>query len=189
MTEAEVLERFVTENDPDAFRVLVDRHGPMVLGVCRSIVRAQHDAEDAFQNTFLALARYAGKIKQRESIAPWLHRVAVRTAQRARRRLYRDRAMERIRPDSEPQCRFRPRDLSFVPLLREEVNRLPDGFRQPVELCYLDGKSNEEVAAELGCPVGTVKGRLWRARQTLRNRLTRRGLNLYVETFSAASQG
>ena len=189
MTEREVLDRFVTANDPDAFRVLVDRHGPMVLAVCRSILRAQHDVEDAFQSTFLALARHAGKIEKRDSIAPWLHRVAVRAARRARRRLFRDRAFERLRPDSEPECPHKPRDLSFIPLLREELNRLPDGYRQPVVLCYLDGHTNEEAAAKLKCPVGTIKGRLSRARQTLRDRLRRRGLDLYAEPLGAAFQG
>jgi RNA polymerase sigma factor (sigma-70 family) len=188
MTEREVLERFVTAKDPDAFRVLVDRHGPMVLGVCRSVLREQHDAEDAFQNTFLALARHAGKIKQRDSIAPWLHRVAVRAARQARRRLFRDRAVERLRPESEPECPYQPRDLSFIPLLREELSRLPDGYRQPVVLCYLDGKSNEEAAAKLRCPVGTIKGRLWRARQTLRERLRRRDLDLYAGPLGATFQ-
>jgi RNA polymerase sigma factor (sigma-70 family) len=189
MTERAVLEQFVTANDPDAFRVLVELHGPMVLAVCRSVLRAQHDAEDAFQSTFLALARHAGKIKQRDSIAPWLHRVAVRAARRARRRLSRDRAVERLRPGSEPECAFEPRDLSFIPLLREEVSRLPDGYRQPLMLCYLDGQTNEEAAASLRCPVGTIKGRLSRARQTLRDRLRRRGLDLYAESLGAAIRG
>ena len=189
MTEREMLERFVTTNDPDAFRALVDRHTPMVLAVCRSVLRASHDVEDAFQSTFLALARHAGEIKQTDSIAPWLHRVAGRAARRARRRLFRDRVMETLRPESEPECVFQPRDLSFVPLLREEVSRLPDGYRLPVVLCYLDGKTNEEAAAKLKCPVGTIKGRLSRARQTLRDRLRRRGLDLYAETVGTACHG
>jgi RNA polymerase sigma-70 factor (ECF subfamily) len=185
MTEREILERFVSANDPDAFRALVDRHGPMVLAVCRSVLRAQHDVEDAFQSTFLALARHAANIKQRDSIAPWLHRVAVRAARRARRRLFRDRTIESLRPDSEPACPSQPRDLSFIPLLRDEVSRLPEGYRLPVMLCYLDGETNEEAAVKLRCPVGTIKGRLSRARQTLRDRLRRRGLDLYAEGLAA----
>jgi RNA polymerase sigma-70 factor (ECF subfamily) len=115
--------------------------------------------------------------------------VAVRAAQRARRRQFRERGVERLRPETEPQCPVQPRDLSFIPLLREEVSRLPDGYRLPVVLCYFDGKTNEEAAARLRCPVGTIKGRLWRARQTLRERLRRRGLDLYARPMGAALQG
>ena len=84
MTEKQLLECFVATNDPDAFRVLIERHGPMVLAVCRNVLRETHDAEDAFQNTFLALARRAAMIKNGETVAPWLHRVALRVAKRAR---------------------------------------------------------------------------------------------------------
>jgi RNA polymerase sigma factor (sigma-70 family) len=189
MTDRDLLERFVTANDADAFRDLIDCHGPMVIAVCRSILREPHDVEDAFQNTFLALARRAGSIKQTDSIAPWLHRVAFRVAQRARRLRSRYRSVERIRPESEPACPSQPRDLSFVPLLREELSRLPEGYRQPVVLCYLDGKTNEEAAAQLKCPVGTIKGRLWRARQTLRDRLRRRGLDLYSGSLGVTARG
>jgi RNA polymerase sigma factor (sigma-70 family) len=187
MTDTEVLDRFMAANDPDAFRVLIDRHGPMVFAACRAVLRERHDAEDAFQSTFLALVRCAGTIKQKDCIAPWLHRVAVRAAWRLRRRLSRERSAQRIRPDSEPECPFPPRDLSFIPLVREEVSRLPDGYRQPVVLCYLNGKTNEEAAAQLRCPVGTIKGRLWRARQTLRDRLRRRGLDFDVRALGATS--
>jgi RNA polymerase sigma factor (sigma-70 family) len=179
MTDRQLLERFVTLNDPDAFRVLIDRHGPMVLAVCRAVLREQHDAEDAFQNTFLALARRAGTIKDNETIAPWLHRVALRAARKARFKACRDRARERLRQDSGPERPFDPPDLTFIPLLREEVNRLPDSYRLPVVLCYLEGITNQEAAARLRCPIGTIKGRLWRARQTLRDRLSRRGLDCY----------
>jgi DNA-directed RNA polymerase specialized sigma24 family protein len=103
--------------------------------------------------------------------------VAVRAARRARRRLFRDHAFERLRPDCQPECSYQPRDLSFIPVLREEVSRLPDSYRQPVVLCYLDGQTNEQAAAKLRCPVGTIKGRLSRARHTLRDRLRRRGVD------------
>jgi RNA polymerase sigma factor (sigma-70 family) len=189
MTEREMLERYVTTNDPDAFRGLVERHGPMVLAVCRSVLRTSHDVEDAFQITFLALARHAGEIKQRDTIAPWLHRVASRASRRARRRLFRDRVVETLRPETEPESTFQPRDLSFAPLLHEEVSRLPDGYRLPVMLCYLDGITNEEAAIKLRCPVGTIKGRLSRARQRLRDRLRRRGLDLYAEAVGTAGHG
>jgi RNA polymerase sigma factor (sigma-70 family) len=177
MTEWQLLERFVSANDPDAFRVLIDRHGPMVLGVCRSVLREQHDVEDAFQNTFLALARHARTINHGETIAPWLHRVALRLARKARVKASRDRARERNRQAFEPARPIHPPDPSFVSLLREEVSRLPERYRIPVVLCYLNGKTNQEAAAQLSCPVGTIKGRLSRARRTLRDRLSRHGLD------------
>jgi RNA polymerase sigma factor (sigma-70 family) len=177
MTERQLLQRFVTANDPDAFRVLIERHGPMVLGVCRSILRQQHDAEDAFQNTFLELARHAGTIRNGDTIGPWLHRVAVRIAHKARRRTCQMRSRESMSASILPTTGLEPTDLSFVPVLREEVNRLPDRYRLPVTLCYLDGKTNEEAAARLSCPIGTIKGRLTRARRALRARLSRRGLD------------
>jgi RNA polymerase sigma factor (sigma-70 family) len=177
MSDRQLLHRFVTVNDPDAFRVLIDRHGPMVFAVCRSVLRKQHDVEDAFQTTFLALAQRAGTIRRLDTIGPWLHRVAVREARKAWRKDRQDRARERTQTESDPDRSFLPRDLSFVPLLREELKRLPDNYRLPVVLCYLDGKTNKEVATQLRCPVGTIKGRLSRARQTLRDRLSRRGLD------------
>jgi RNA polymerase sigma factor (sigma-70 family) len=181
MTERQLLERFVAANDPDAFKVLIERHGPMVLGACRSILRQPHDVEDAFQITFLTLARRASTIKHSATIGPWLHRVAVRVAYRARYRAHQQRALERMRLDPGPEPTPAPADLSFVPLLREEVSRLPDRYRLPLELCYLQGKTNQEAAAHLNCPVGTIKGRLSRARQTLRDRLSRRGLDPWAE--------
>jgi len=177
MTDRQLLHRFVAGNDPDAFRGLIDRHGSMVFAVCRSVLRNQHDVEDAFQNTFLALARGAGTIKRLDSIGAWLHRVAIREAKKARRKDCRERAVERTRTNSGRERPNYPRDLSFIPVLREELNRLPDSYRLPLMLCYLDGKTNEEAATQLRCPVGTIKGRLWRARQTLRDRLSRRGLD------------
>jgi RNA polymerase sigma factor (sigma-70 family) len=177
MTDKQLLHRFVTVNDPDAFKALIERHGPMVFSVCRCILRKQHDVEDSFQNTFLALARRAATIKRLDTIGPWLHRVAVREATRTRRKDCRDRARERNRMKSDPARSFHSPDLSFIPMLREEVNRLPDSYRLPVVLCYLNGKTNEEAATQLRCPVGTIKGRLWRARQTLRDRLSRRGVD------------
>jgi RNA polymerase sigma factor (sigma-70 family) len=189
MTERQLLERFVTANDPDAFRALIERHGPMVLAVCRAVLREPHDAEDAFQGTFLVLAKRAGTIKHRDTIGPWLHRVALRVARKAQIKAYQDRTRERIRSDSGPERPLDPPDLSFIPMLREEVSRLPDHYRLPVELCYWEGKTNQEAAAQLRCPVGTIKGRLSRARQTLRDRLGRRGLDSYSGPLGATSQG
>jgi RNA polymerase sigma factor (sigma-70 family) len=162
---------------PDAFQVLIERHGPMVLAVCRSVLRKPCDAEDAFQETFLAFARRAGTIKHSESIAPWLHRVALRRALRARFEATQRRLHERKGADSRKEVPSEPPDLSHIPIVREEVSRLLRNHRLPVVLCYLEGKTNQEAAAHLRYPVGTIKGRLWRARQTLRDRLSLRGLD------------
>jgi RNA polymerase sigma factor (sigma-70 family) len=177
MTERQLLECFVTSNDPDAFGALIERHGPMVLAVCRSVLREQHDVEDAFQDTFLILARDAGTITHSETIGPWLRRVALRRAHKAQLQASRRRVRERNRTDSSPEYRTYPSDFSLIPLLREEVSHLPEHYRRPVVLCYLEGKTNQEAAAQLRCPIGTIKGRLTRARQVLRNRLSRRGLD------------
>jgi RNA polymerase sigma factor (sigma-70 family) len=180
LTEGQLLECFVTANDLDAFRVLIERHGPMVLAVCRNVLRAQHDVEDAFRDTFLALARGAHTIKHSETIGPWLHQVALRMALRARFRASRRRVRERNRTDSRMEYPIDPLDFPLIPLLREEVGRLPENYRLPVVLCYLEGNTNQEAAAQLRCPVGTIKGRLSRARQILRDRLSRRGLDSYL---------
>jgi RNA polymerase sigma factor (sigma-70 family) len=187
MTERQLLECFVTTNDPDAFRVLIERHSPMVLAVCRAVLRAQHDVEDAFQDKFLALARFAGSIQHSETIGPWLHRVALRRALRARLQASQRRVRERNRTDFRKEYPIDPPDSSLIPLLREEVSRLPENYRLPVVLCYLEGKTNQEAAAQLSCPVGTIKGRLSRARRTLRDRLSRRGLDSYPGPLGANS--
>jgi RNA polymerase sigma factor (sigma-70 family) len=176
MTDGKLLERFITANDPDAFRLLVERHGPMVLAVCRSNLRNVHDVEDAFQNTFVSLALRASTIECGDCIGPWLHRVAIRTARKLRNQASKRQARERAAIADPVDRTVSPPDFSSNRLLREEVSRLPDRYRLPLVLCYLEGKSNQEAAAQLQCPVGTVKGRLSRARQTLRERLTRRGL-------------
>ena len=189
MTERELLDRFITANDPDAFKVLIERHGPMVLSVCRTVLRGQHDVEDAFQNTFVIFASRAATIKNRDTIGPWLHRVALRVAQKARFKAAQRRARERDCTDSEPGYSADPPDFSLIPVLREEVGRLPERYRLPVVLCYLEGKTNQEAASQLRCPVGTIKGRLSRARQSLRDRLSRRGLDSYPGPLGATSSG
>jgi RNA polymerase sigma factor (sigma-70 family) len=177
MTEGQLLECFITANDPDAFRVLIERHGPMVLAVCRKVLRAQHDAEDAFQDTFLALAKGANTIKHSETIGAWLRRVALHIALRARSRASQRRVRERNRTDSRTEQPIDALDLSLIPLLRDEVGRLPEHYRLPVVLCYLEGNTNQQAAAQLRCPVGTIKGRLSRARGILRDRLSSRGVD------------
>jgi RNA polymerase sigma factor (sigma-70 family) len=161
----------------------------MVLAVCRNVLRETHDVEDAFQETFLELARYAHTIKHGETIAPWLHRVALRLALKARLKDSRRRVRERNRIDPRPEYPIDPPDLSLIPLLREEVGHLPENHRLPVVLCYLEGKTHQEAAARLRCPVGTIKGRLSRARQTLRDRLSRRGLDSYPRPPGTTSRG
>jgi RNA polymerase sigma factor (sigma-70 family) len=181
MTERQLLECFVTSNDPDAFGALIERHGPMVLAVCRTVLRTQHDVEDAFQETFLILARNAGTIKHSETIGPWLRRVALRRAQRAQLQASRRRVRERNH--SRPEYPIDPSDYSLIMSLRGEVSHLPEHYRLAVVLCYFEGKTHEEAAAQLRCPIGTIKGRLSRARQVLRNRLSRRGLDPCAESL------
>jgi RNA polymerase sigma factor (sigma-70 family) len=172
-----------------AFRILVERHGPRVLGICRHILDREHDAEDAFQATFLALARNGASIRERCALAGWLHEVAYRTAIKTRTRRSRRQTVERqimvLRPPrDEPDDQGERASLAELrPVLHEEVTGLPDKYRIPVVLSYLEGKTNEEVAALLKWPVGTVKGRLSRGRALLRSRLTRRGIALSAGTL------
>jgi RNA polymerase sigma factor (sigma-70 family) len=166
-------------DDAGLFEVLVRRHGPMVLGVCRRLLRDPHATEDAFQATFLVLLRKANTLRKRELLANWLYGVAYRTALKARTQAVRRSAHARPlidMPAGESESDLVWKDLR--PVLDEEVERLPAKYRMPVVLCYLEGKSFEEAARQLGWPAGTVSGRLARARQLLRTRLTRRGLGL-----------
>jgi RNA polymerase sigma factor (sigma-70 family) len=178
-SDGQLLEGFVTRRDQDAFAALVRRHGPLVWGLCRRILSRAEDAEDAFQATFLVLARRAGSIAKRESVGSWLHGVAHRVAVRAKRAEARRRTAERQRPVAPPPDALQEvvwRDLRRT--LDEEVLRLPARCRVPFVLCYLEGKTNEEAACLLGCPKGTVLSRLAHARELLRARLARRGLVL-----------
>src|SRR5262249_2378305 len=139
-----------------AFAALVERHGPTVLGVCRRVLGDVHDAEDAFQATFLTLARKAGSIRRRAAVASWLYRVAYRMAVQAKAHFAVQRAQEGAaaaeRPTSElPDLSWR----DLWPVLDEEMNRLPDKYRAPLVLCFLEGKTNEEAAEELGWPAGS----------------------------------
>ena len=179
-----LLERFVSAGDQAAFAALVQRHGPMVLGVCRRLLHDAHDAEDAFQATFLVLAHKARSLSRPESLGPWLHGVACRTAAQARRAARR-RAREReaaAMPDTDPAAEVVWRELRQV--LDEELGRLAPKYRAPLVLFYLEGKDTEEVARQLGCPKGTVQSRLARGRDRLRDRLVRRGVTLSVWTLA-----
>jgi RND family efflux transporter MFP subunit len=171
-----LLERFAASRDEAAFELLLWRHGPAVLGVCRRLLGDPNDAEDAFQATFLLLARKAGTIVRRQAVGAWLYRVAYRVALRARaaraRAPLEQADLDHLPAGPEPDTDWR--ELRAV--LDEEVNRLPARERQAFVLCCLEGSTAEEAARQLGCPPGTVSSRLSRARQRLRRRLARRGL-------------
>jgi RNA polymerase sigma-70 factor (ECF subfamily) len=176
LADRHLLERFVATRDEAAFATLVQRHGPMLLAVCRRLLPDAHEAEDAFQATFLVLVHKAGSIRQPERLGPWLHGVACRTAAQARQAA-RHRARTRqtaARPDGDPAVEVLDRELRQV--LDEEVDRLAPKFRAPLVLFYLEGKTTEEVAHQLGCPKGTVLSRLARGRERLQRRLVRRGV-------------
>ncbi len=184
-SDGELLAAFVTGGDESAFADLVRRHGPMVLNVCSHMLDDAHAAEDVFQATFLVLIRKAKSIGKPESVGSWLHGVAVRLAAKARGDRARRRDRERQAPrmaSIEASDEALWRDLR--PVLHEEVENLPARYRAPFVLCYLEGKTNEEAAALLGWPKGTVLSSLSRARERLRQRLTRRGIVL-----SAAALG
>jgi RNA polymerase sigma factor (sigma-70 family) len=168
-----------------AFRELVNRHGPMVLGICRQILRHHHDADDAFQATFLVLVRKARSVRVDDSLAPWLCSVAFRTAQRARELAARYRPIESGQME-EPSGRCPDQAFQFDvrPLLHEELSRLPGKFRDAIVLCHLEGKSHEEAARLLHWPIGTVSSRLSRGRRLLRSRLERRGLSVSAAILS-----
>ena len=179
LTDRDLLQRFGRGPDGDAFAALVQRYGPLVLGVCRRVLRQEQDAEDAFQATFLVLARKAGSIDQPERLGNWLYGVASRVAQKARAETARRRARQQQvtdMPAAEPGHEADWDDLRQV--LDEEVERLPDKFRLPILLCHLQGKTREEAAQQLGWSPGAVKGMLERGRELLRSRLARRGLAL-----------
>jgi RNA polymerase sigma factor (sigma-70 family) len=176
LTDAQLLERFVARHDEPAFAALVARHGPMVLCVCRRLVRDAQEAEDAFQAAFLILARKAAVVVKHPLLAGWLYGVAYRVAVRSRGQTARRRTREQsgANLDAIPAEDASWSDAGSV--VHEEVGRLPDAYRAAVILCYLEGKTNEEAACLLRSPVGTVKSRLTRAREMLRSRLTRRGV-------------
>jgi RNA polymerase sigma factor (sigma-70 family) len=182
-----LLERFTAQRDQAAFAALVRRHGPLVLGVCRRVLHHEQDAEDAFQAVFCVLARKPGAIRRGTAVGGWLYAVASRIAWKAkalqvRRRMRESELPDVPAPDKPPE--WVSRDL--WPILDEEVNRLPERYRRPFVLCHLEGKTNEQAAAELRCAPGTVSSRLTRARQRLRARLTRRGMALSARMLAAA---
>jgi RNA polymerase sigma factor (sigma-70 family) len=179
LTDPELLGRFMAARDEGAFAALVKRHGPLVLGVCRRVLGNLTDAEDAFQATFLVLARKAAAIANQSSLPCWLYQVAYHTAAKARARKASRRAHEaraERQAGADPLAEVTGRELLSV--LDEELQRLPERNRAPLVLCYLEGKTRDEAARELGWSLGTLKRRLEQGRDRLRQRLTRRGLAL-----------
>jgi RNA polymerase sigma factor (sigma-70 family) len=186
LSDAELLEQFAHRRNETAFEALLHRHGPLVFGVCRRMLFDTHDAEDAFQATFLVLARKAGSIAGRSLLSNWLYGVALRVAGRARKNAFRRRMTERQDVDlSAVAGAERSVDPDLAPVLHEEVQRLPEKYRCPVVLCYLEGKTNAQAADQLCWPVGTVKTRLDKGRELLRTRLARRGVALTSALLAA----
>lgn len=176
--DACLLERYLADRDELAFEAIVDRHGPLVLSLRRRYLRDPHDVEDAFQATFLILARKGRSLRDRASLSSWLYGVAHRVALRARADVLKRRereggsglALEPAAPATEP-----PDDS--IEALDHELSRLPEKYRAPLVLCYLKGRTHDQAAGELGWPVGTVRSRMSKARAILRKRLSRRGLD------------
>ena len=179
LSDEHLIEQLLTlkrDQADKAFERLMARHGSLVMGVCRSVLKHEQDAEDAFQASFLTLARRAATIQNRRVLGSWLCEVAYRKALRlsvesARRRRLHGLTVEESSPEEAESNAVR---AEIRQILRAEVDRLPEEYRALMVHSYLEGKSNEEVARYLGWPIGTVKGRLWRARALLRERLQRR---------------
>jgi RNA polymerase sigma factor (sigma-70 family) len=185
-TDRDLLERFVTQRDEDAFAEVVRRHGPMLVRVCRRVLHDEHGAEDVAQAAFLLLAQKAASIRWRDSVAGWLYQTAFRLALKARvasgRRARRE-AAARPAPPPDPLAVLTVAELQAV--LDEELNRLPEKYRSPIILCCLEGRSRDEAARCLGWPLAAVKDRLEQGRERLRARLARRGVLLGTALTSA----
>jgi RNA polymerase sigma factor (sigma-70 family) len=178
ISDADLLEAFISRRDEAAFEALLRRHGPMVLGVARRILRHPHDAEDAFQATFLVLVRKAASIVPRALVGHWLYGVAYRTAMKAKAMKSKRRAKESL---ASPRPRAAAGDTGDLweelqPVLDRELNALPAKYRLPVFLCDLEGKKHREAARQLGWPEGTLETRLTAGRRLLARRLARQGL-------------
>lgn len=202
VSDATLIERFVHLREEDAFVALVRRHGPSVLRVCRRLLRNQHDIEDVFQSTFLVLALKASRITWRDSVDAWLRDVARRLALNARARTARrevregslfgasesrsDPTVDPLDPrETDPGDEVDRREMRSA--LDVALQQLPEKYRTPVILCYLEGKTNEEAARQLGWPAGSMSRRLERGRTLLRQRLSRQGLTLAVGALFMSS--
>ena len=184
-TDAALLTRFAASGDSRAFAALVERYGGLVLGVCRRTAGHEQDAEDAFQATFLVLARKAGAIRRRESVGPWLYGVASRVGHKAREASAQRRSRETTLDEALAAGPMAAEFDELLPILDEAVSRLPPRFQRPLVLCYFQGQSTEAAARALGCPKGTVLSRLARARDRLRSHLARRGIAVSVAALTA----
>jgi RNA polymerase sigma factor (sigma-70 family) len=184
-TDRQLLDRFIARRDEAAFEELLRRHGPMVLGACRRLLGADHDADDVFQATFLLLVHKAASIRKGTALGCWLYGVAYRLALKARTTAARRRVHERRVADMRhADVTSQPSWDELRPLLDEELARLPTRLRAPLVLCYLEGKTNAQAAREIGCPAGSMSKRLARGREVLRRRLTRRGVGLSAAALS-----
>ena len=179
LEDGPLLARYSRSNDPAAFEALVSRHGPMVLATCRAVLRNEHDVEDAFQATFLVLAKKARSIRESETLGGWLHRVAYRASVQASVQARKRKRNEAEAAAMAPPDASRPAteiDVDLRPVLHEEIERLPESHRLAVVLCDLQGLTYEQAAEQLRWTVPTLRCRLAKARQVLKGRLTRRGL-------------
>jgi RNA polymerase sigma factor (sigma-70 family) len=186
LAERELVERFLSAHDEAAFQAILSRHGPMIFRVCRRVLSQEQDVEDAFQATFLVLAREAHKIRKQGSLASWLHGVAYRAALKARAGAARRRTCE-ARVQVPPPAAALPDEVSWKELrslLDEELTRLPEKLRAPLVLCYLEGLTQDEAAEQLGCSKITCRRYLERARALLGSRLARRGVTLSAALFA-----
>jgi RNA polymerase sigma factor (sigma-70 family) len=188
LTDDQLLARFVSQSDEPAFEALLERHGPMVLSVCRGVLKDPNDAQDAFQGTFLVLVRKARSIRTGASLGSWLYRVAFHMAIQINSEAVRRQQMEMRAGEMATQMNKRDdaRGEDLVPALYEEMGRLPEKYRLPVVLCHLEELTHAQAAQQLGWTEGTVRGRVARAREVLRRRLARRGLALSAGAIASA---
>jgi RNA polymerase sigma factor (sigma-70 family) len=186
LTDGQLLRQYFAHRDEAAFAVLVRRHGPMVLAVCRRLLRCAEDAEDAFQAAFVVLARKGRRIAERQTIGGWLHGVAYHVALDAGRRGARRRAKEQ-QVEIMPQPIVTPKEdqSELLAVLDRELTRLPEKYRLPVVLCELEGRSRKEAARQLGLPEGTLSSRLATARKTLAKRMVGRGVAVMGASLTA----
>jgi len=175
-SDAELLQRFLVDRQDEVFAQLVQRHGPMVWGLCRRLLHHHADAEDAFRATFLTLFQHAGRIQKQTSLASWLYGVACRIASKFKRTRVRAQQRELKQARPEEQAEDTSWDQTIRDIMDAELARLPAHYREPLLLCYLQGQSQALAAQTLGWPIGTVAGRLSRAKELLRSRLIRRGV-------------
>jgi RNA polymerase sigma-70 factor (ECF subfamily) len=187
LNDSDLLARFFREREDAAFATIVERHGPLVYGVCRRVLPDANDAEDAFQATFLVLVRKGAGLRDPGRLSSWLYGVAYRTARKLRSKAVLRTKTERQAgemPTKSPVAEMTYEELQAV--LDQEISQLPEKYSLPLVLCYLEGKTNAEAAAQLGWPEGSMSRRLSRARELLRSRLARRGLAMSIALITAA---